>query len=419
MRKRSSLSLALLLCLLAPVFLSLPAYAGVGCGTNWMGDTTGDTDFYVSKNQNQGTAGSMAADGSASNKSAVALGSASQSANASIQNLTPDRAGPQDAGATVIWTAVASNSGNEKMYYDFLLSGPSTGGRLADRTGWIEGNSWAWNTSGEDAGESLIVVRVKRAGSTDFEDSREESYIINAGPSSSQSSTGTPATDLDVTPSASAATTVPAAASVSDAAGSAEVSTSSSGASDTAFSGIEGHPASKTSEPIANKPRTAPDERKAAVVQTSGPNMDMPDPTPKAAASAGTFTQSAEAQPVEEAAAVQESENMDVEGKWTVKLDSPGETLDLSLFQADSSVMGSGNLNEKSGKLAVTAKGSVSGNSLSLEVWTVVSEFGNKVDKSVDLELVKVDRIISGSYDMYTGEDLLKSGNATASRLSS
>ena len=423
MRKRSSLSLALLLCLLAPVFLSLPAYAGVGCGTNWMGDTTGDTDFYVSKNQNQGTSGSTAADGSATGKSAVALGSASRSANASIEKLTPDRAGPQDAGATVIWTAVASNSGNEKMYYDFLLSGPSTGGRLADRTGWIEGNSWAWNTSGEDAGESLIVVRVKRAGSTGYEDSREESYIINAGPSSSQSSTATPANDLDVTPSASAATTVPAAASaaasVSGASGPAEASTSSSGATDTAFSGIEAHPASKTSEPIANKPRTAPDERKAAVAETSGPNMDMPDPTPKAEASAGNVTQSAEARPVEEAAAVQESEYMDVEGKWTVKLDSPGETLDLSLFQADSSVMGSGNLNEKSGKLAVTAKGSVSGNSLSLEVWTVVSEFGNKVDKSVDLELVKVDRIISGSYDMYSGEDLLKSGNATASRLSS
>lgn len=411
MRKRSSLSLALLLCLLAPVFLSLPAYAGVGCGTNWMGDTTGDTDFYVSKNQNQGTSGSTAADGSATGKSAVALGSASRSANASIEKLTPDRAGPQDAGATVIWTAVASNSGNEKMYYDFLLSGPSTEGRLADRTGWIEDNSWAWNTSSEDAGESLIVVRVKRAGSTDYEDSREESYIINAGPSSSQSSTATPANDLDVTASA--------AASVSGASGPAEASTSSSGATDTAFSGIEAHPTSKTSEPIANKPRTAPDERKAAVVQTSGPNMNMPDPTPKAEASAGNITQSAEARPVEEAAAVQESEYMDVEGKWTVKLDGPGETLDLSLFQADSSVMGSGNLNEKSGKLAVTAKGSVSGNSLSLEVWTVVSEFGNKVDKSVDLELVKVDRIISGSYDMYSGEDLLKSGNATASRLSS
>lgn len=411
MRKRSSLSLALLLCLLAPVFLSLPAYAGVGCGTNWMGDTTGDTDFYVSKNQNQGTSGSTAADGSATGKSAVALGSASRSANASIEKLTPDRAGPQDAGATVIWTAVASNSGNEKMYYDFLLSGPSTEGRLADRTGWIEDNSWAWNTSSEDAGESLIVVRVKRAGSTDYEDSREESYIINASPSSSQSSTATPANDLDVTASA--------AASVSGASGPAEASTSSSGATDAAFSGIEAHPTSKTSEPIANKPRTAPDERKAAVVQTSGPNMNMPDPTPKAEASAGNITQSAEAQPVEEAAAVQESEYMDVEGKWTVKLDGPGETLDLSLFQADSSVMGSGNLNEKSGKLAVTARGSVSGNSLSLEVWTVVSEFGNKVDKSVDLELVKVDRIISGSYDMYSGEDLLKSGNATASRLSS
>jgi len=404
MHKRPILSLALLLCLAAPVFLSLPAYAGVGCGTNWMGDTSGDTEFYVSRNQNLATSGSMAADGSASGKTGVALGSASQSRNASIQSLTPDKASPQDAGASVVWTAVASNPGNEKMYYDFLLSGPSTGGRLADKTGWIEASSWTWNTTIEDAGESLIVVRVKRAGSSEYEDSLESSYIINASSSSS-------ASDLDVTPSA------PAADSVSAMAGSKGSSTTSSAASDTAFSNSDSHPSSKTSEPIANKPRVAPDEKKATVAEKSGPNMDMPDPTPKPLA--GTATEYAEARPVQEAAAVEEPEVMDVEGKWSVKLDSRGETLDLSLFQTGSSVMGSGNLNEKSSKLAVTAKGSVSGNSLSLNVWTVISEFGNQIDKSIDLELVKVDRVVSGSYEMYSGDDLIERGNATASRLSS
>jgi hypothetical protein len=53
---------------------------------------------------------------------------------------------------------------------------------------------------------------------------------------------------------------------------------------------------------------------------------------------------------------------------------------------------------------------------MSLHIWTVVSEYGNKIDKSVDLDLARVDRTISGSYNLYSGEELIGSGNATASR---
>ncbi len=56
---------------------------------------------------------------------------------------------------------------------------------------------------------------------------------------------------------------------------------------------------------------------------------------------------------------------------------------------------------------------------MSLDVWTIVSEYGNKIDKRIELELVKVDRVISGSYEMYSGEDLIGKGNATASRFAS
>jgi hypothetical protein len=78
--------------------------------------------------------------------------------------------------------------------------------------------------------------------------------------------------------------------------------------------------------------------------------------------------------------------------------------------------MGMGTLNEQNTKLQVSARGSVSGNSMSLEVNTVISEYGNKVDKSIDLELAEVDSVISGSYEMYSGEDLIGKGNATATR---
>jgi hypothetical protein len=56
---------------------------------------------------------------------------------------------------------------------------------------------------------------------------------------------------------------------------------------------------------------------------------------------------------------------------------------------------------------------------MSLDVQTVIAEYGNKIDKRIELDLVKVDRVISGSYKMYAGEELIGKGNATASRFAS
>ena len=164
----------------------------------------------------------------------------------------------------------------------------------------------------------------------------------------------------------------------------------------------------------------APDEMSRTTTPTSGPNMQMPDPSPKAPLEAATqaVAETAEAMPAQ--VEPREPEIMEVEGKWTIKLENEGATLNpLTLIQTGKSVMGMGTLNEQNTKLQVSAKGSVSGNSMSLEVNTVVSEYGNKIDKSIDLELVKVDRVISGSYEMYSGEDLIGKGNVTATRFAS
>ncbi|MCX6673721.1 MAG: hypothetical protein NTY37_08085 [Methanothrix sp.] len=56
---------------------------------------------------------------------------------------------------------------------------------------------------------------------------------------------------------------------------------------------------------------------------------------------------------------------------------------------------------------------------MSLDAWTIVSEYGNKIDKRIEINLVKVDRVISGSYEMYSGDELIGKGNATASRFAS
>jgi hypothetical protein len=151
--------------------------------------------------------------------------------------------------------------------------------------------------------------------------------------------------------------------------------------------------------------------------------MQMPDtkPMPLNAQSSGQgIVDAATASQQQTAAASEEPTYMEVEGKWTIKLQDNGMTLNpLTIIQTGESVMGMGTLNEKSSKIQVSAKGSVSENSMNLDVWTVVSEFGNKIDERITLDLVKVDRTISGSYEIYSGEDLIGQGNASATRFAS
>jgi hypothetical protein len=108
---------------------------------------------------------------------------------------------------------------------------------------------------------------------------------------------------------------------------------------------------------------------------------------------------------------------MEVSGKWTVRLENEGATINpLTLIQTGEKVMGMGTLNEQNAKLQVSAKGYVSSDAMNLDIWTIVSEYGNKIDKRIELELVQVDRVLSGSYEIYSDEELIGKGNATASR---
>ncbi|MFZ3147970.1 MAG: hypothetical protein WA137_02920 [Methanothrix sp.] len=390
-----SISIASLLCLMTmPFLLSSPAL-GVGCGTNPLGDTSGDTDFYVSKNQNQGASGLSSTAQSTPAKAAVTLGAvAKANKNATIQSINPDKASPQSPGTAIVWMVVASNPDNENMLYDFWLMGPATGGQFTDETGWISKSSWTWNTTDADAGENQIEVQVMRAGSAGIEDSKVQSYVIAAN-------------SLDVTPIAP-----PAAAAVTSS------DASSTSVSGTETSAVDAHPGSKTSDPLSNRPRVAPDERMLTATTASGPNMQMPDTQPKPLTQA--VVEASEIEPVQTEVEPQEPEFMEVEGKWTVKLENGGATLNpLTIIQTDESVMGMGTLNEQNTKLQVSVKGSVTKNTMTLDVWTIVSNFGNKIDKHIELELVKADRVISGSYEMYSGEDLIGKGNATASRFAS
>ncbi len=396
------LSIALLSCFTALFYvLSNVASAGTGCGTNWMGDTTGDTDFYVSKNQNAGTTSDASSSGATiAAKPAVALGSTGAKAvqSAGIDRLTPNAASPQKPGTAIVWTASATGPGNEPLFYDFLLRGPATDGLQTDKTGWIARNSWTWNTTNADAGENEIEVRIKYASSKDAIASKTGSFTI-----SSTAQSGIAANDSGT------------ASSETVSSGMAQSTGKATTTADATATAGDAHPASKTASVTDSKPRISPDERKKETsTDTIGPNMNMPDPSPKDQTTAET-TQTAP--PVVTYAETAEPKVMEVDGKWSVRLVNAASSMDLILIQTGKSISGWGNLEEKNTKLPLIATGSVSDNSINLDVKTVVGEYVNKIDKRFKLDLVKVDRVVSGSYEEYSGEDMTGTGNATASRI--
>jgi len=369
-----------------------------------MGDTTGDTDFSVSKNQNQGTTSGASSAATTASKPAVALGSTGTKAvqSAGIDSLTPSPASPQKPGTVIVWTAGATNPGTEPLLYDFLLRGPGTDGLLTDKTGWTARNSWTWNTTSADAGDNQVEVRIKYDSSTDAVASKTESFSVSsAAQDGSGAQDSSAATSSETAGSGVAESTNKATATVVD-------STATT---------ANAHPESKTSGSTDSKPRVAPDEKtKATSTSIDGVNMNMPDPIPKASAqntaemtqvppSAATYAETAE------------PKVMEVDGKWTVRLEDAASSMDLILIQTGKSVSGWGNLEEKNTKLPLIATGSVSDNSINLDIKTVVGEYVNKVDKRFKIDLVKVDRVVSGSYEAYSGEDLSGKGKATASRI--
>lgn len=400
--KRSIRFAAVMLCLAAWLFsMSYPALAGQGCGSNWLGSDVNDKDFWVSKNQNKGVSSpgmsaSATTVGTANAGTPVArtvnIGSVNGDQSSLIQDLNPDKAGPQMAGASIIWTANATDT-EKGLLYQFLLKGPSTANQAVEKTGWIPGNSWTWNTTESDVGESLVEVRVRSdkylgSDASGFEESKSAKYTITTK-------------DIEeVAPSAP----------VED----------------------NPHPEQRTADVLStkNKPRLAPDERsRAPPGNPNGPNMSMPDPTPKplvesddAAVEDSSVKEAATESELLEADSSFESEStessaLDMGGKWTIKFPGLGSSLELVLIQTGERIMGSGTLSEGNTKIPLTASGSVSRNKIELDAKTVVGDYVNQIDKSYSIELsMSGDGSFSGSYEAYEGEKFTGEGNATAVR---
>ena len=111
------------------------------------------------QDQPQGFPGEL---GLPSQDNSVAGQSLNQAPN--ISSLESDKPGPQDAGSSIKWTAIAVDPENDPISYMFRLKGPSTGDVWLSVTQWTEDNTWKWNTASGDTGKYQISVWVRDPG---------------------------------------------------------------------------------------------------------------------------------------------------------------------------------------------------------------------------------------------------------------
>ncbi len=78
-----------------------------------------------------------------------------------LTTLASDKKSPQSAGATVKWTATATDANKDPILYRFWLKGPSTGGAWKVAQDWSTKNQWTWTSSGSDSGDYTVYVYVR------------------------------------------------------------------------------------------------------------------------------------------------------------------------------------------------------------------------------------------------------------------
>jgi hypothetical protein len=155
-----------------------------------------------------------------------------------------------------------------------------------------------------------------------------------------------------------------------------------------------------------------------AVASSTGTSANLnPDGTAKQSVETETENSSAISTPV--AAVEKKDPVMDLGGKWSVRLEaanaeqSKASALDLILIQTGERLQGYGTLVEGGSDIPATATGSITKDSVSLDVKLV------KQKKDYKLDLALVNDKMEGNYELYESQKLEEDGNATASRSAS
>ncbi|HUI40088.1 MAG TPA: hypothetical protein VLY86_04115, partial [Methanothrix sp.] len=71
-----------------------------------------------------------------------------------LQDLRPDISSPQIAGASIRWTANATDPDGDEIFFKFLQNDRAV-------TDWSRSSSWEWNTSGASPGNYTIKVQAR------------------------------------------------------------------------------------------------------------------------------------------------------------------------------------------------------------------------------------------------------------------
>jgi hypothetical protein len=107
----------------------------------------------------------------------------------------------------------------------------------------------------------------------------------------------------------------------------------------------------------------------------------------------------------------------DLSGSWQVSLDKVADSsLKLILIQSGDRLQGYGSLNENCVEIPATAMGSISEDSdaVNLDFKLVKDGTLNKEDRQYKLNFALINDSLSGSYELYAGDELAGEGNATA-----
>jgi hypothetical protein len=99
-----------------------------------------------------------------------------ENAPPTISSLSPNLASPQPAGATITFTATASDPESDTLQYQFLVDGVA-------QTGFIASNSWDWETDAGDIAAHTVSVKVRDNNNNPFGDDTETiNYTIVTPP---------------------------------------------------------------------------------------------------------------------------------------------------------------------------------------------------------------------------------------------
>ena len=164
---------------------------------------------------------------------------------------------------------------------------------------------------------------------------------------------------------------------------------------------------------------TDPDFDQAVASSTGSSATLNPDGTTKQSVETEKENNSVIPTPVVAAPVEKKDPVVDLGGKWKVRLQTAnaeqnkGSALDLILIQTGERLQGYGTLVEGGSDIPATATGTISEDSVSLDVKM------SKQKKDYKLDLALVDNKMEGNYELYESQKPVENGNATASRSAS